>query len=631
MSQRHTDTDSNSTPTSCDLVPFLRNRYFSGKLLTTRDMQAEQDYHADRLETLGQHVVGEGVVCGLETAVSATDDGLVVSIEPGLAFDCCGRPIVVGESAEVSFYDAEEPGGNGAGGNGDGADSGGDAPDDEVPDSDEISVYIRLKAEPTETVPQPGTGDACSEDCEYNRIHEGYALELGAGEPAGKPIPAVEFPTKSEKEVIEGAAPGEVPLGPLSRPARTYAGGTTDGGFQFDLCGTDGDPQVFLGCFIADEAGGWKRKPGSVQRHYVYTNNMLYSSILSHATDLGNPHDVLTSVDGVGHVDGNIELESPSKTVLSTEGSDGVVNLDVDVAALEGVVKTVHGISPDGSGNVEFVSPSETIDPSQGSNGVVELDVNESALGDLGGGGIETIEGTGPDADGDVAFASPSGTIESDDDGMGVVNLDLSKEFRREHAFLGEYVRDKVLKYKVRTFYEAAEQFTGDETTQPEDQVNAIARRIVLATRDALDVKAFQDAMDFAIAVVYLGVLEFQLFMVVDQEELATEDSVKDYGAAIQRLLDLLPSALSDRIENDDPPNEAWEALLDPEADQEARDEFHEDWEDELDVTGLAVAEDQIAETVGWLDRQESMVLPGGDTEIPARIIRTAIDRPGRG
>lgn len=617
MSQRHTDIDSNSTPASCDLVPFLRNRYFTGKLLTTRDMQAEQDYHAGRLETLGQHVTGEGVVCGLETAVTATEDGLAVSVEPGLAIDACGRPIVVDEPAEVAFYDAESADGDGR--------------EDEVPEADAISVYLRLDEEATETVPQPGTGDACSEDCEHNRIYEGFAIELGAGEPAGKPIPAVEFPTKAEKEAIAGAAPGEAPLGPLSTPARTYAGNSSDGRFRFDPCGTEGDSQVFLGCFEADGDSGWERQPETVQRHYVYTNDMLYSSILSHATDLGNPHDVLTSVDGVGHVDGNVGFESPSGTVESSDGGDGIVNLDVDEAGLEDVVKSVHGMAPDGSGEVEFASPSGTIDPSQGSDGVVNLDVDLSALGDVGG-GIETIEGAGPDAGGDVTFESPSGTIESDDAGTGVVNLDLSEELRDEHDVVGEYVRDKVLKYKLRTFYEVAERYAVDNPSDAEQQANELAREIVRAARDALDEMVFRDEMAFALAVLYLAVIEAELFHVVRDGGLATQEAFEDVDRVLKRLEDLLPEELWDWIEGADRPTAAWESLVEPDASPEEFRAFAEDWEGEFDVTALAVIEDQLAETAGWLERPEATItLPGGDERIPARIIRTAIDRPGRG
>jgi len=42
----------------CDIPPFTRNNYFTGKLLTERDFTAEQQYVADklRLHHVGLHV-----------------------------------------------------------------------------------------------------------------------------------------------------------------------------------------------------------------------------------------------------------------------------------------------------------------------------------------------------------------------------------------------------------------------------------------------------------------------------------------------------------------------------------------------------------------------------------------------
>jgi hypothetical protein len=50
----------------CDIPPFSRNNYFTGKLLTARDFTAEQQYSADKLRLHQIALHGWGVVCGLK-------------------------------------------------------------------------------------------------------------------------------------------------------------------------------------------------------------------------------------------------------------------------------------------------------------------------------------------------------------------------------------------------------------------------------------------------------------------------------------------------------------------------------------------------------------------------------------
>jgi hypothetical protein len=73
-------------------VPFERNRYFYGKLLTVRDFMAEQTYLADKRRLTNRLLFGSGVVAGLQ--VVAVDDK-TVSVETGVAIDQLGREIVV--------------------------------------------------------------------------------------------------------------------------------------------------------------------------------------------------------------------------------------------------------------------------------------------------------------------------------------------------------------------------------------------------------------------------------------------------------------------------------------------------------------------------------------------------------
>jgi hypothetical protein len=71
----------------------LRNHYFYGKLLDTRHFNLEQDYFNHKLALITRLVLGYGVVCGLDLAL--TDERDQVIVRPGMAIDKWGRVIVV--------------------------------------------------------------------------------------------------------------------------------------------------------------------------------------------------------------------------------------------------------------------------------------------------------------------------------------------------------------------------------------------------------------------------------------------------------------------------------------------------------------------------------------------------------
>ena len=62
------------------LYPFERNRYYSGKMLTSSDFQAEQTYFNNKRRFINSLMYGSGVVCGF--GVFSLDD-LSVLIESG--------------------------------------------------------------------------------------------------------------------------------------------------------------------------------------------------------------------------------------------------------------------------------------------------------------------------------------------------------------------------------------------------------------------------------------------------------------------------------------------------------------------------------------------------------------------
>jgi hypothetical protein len=74
------------------LFPFERNRYYSGKLLTSSDFEAEQAYMNGKRHFLNHIMFGSGVVCGLNVV---NLDDLSVLIESGVAIDDEGHEIVV--------------------------------------------------------------------------------------------------------------------------------------------------------------------------------------------------------------------------------------------------------------------------------------------------------------------------------------------------------------------------------------------------------------------------------------------------------------------------------------------------------------------------------------------------------
>lgn len=71
---------------------FVRNRYYTGKMLTSKDFQTEQLYMNQKRNFLNHMMYGTGVVCGL--SVRKLDE-ISFMVESGVAMDEQGREIVV--------------------------------------------------------------------------------------------------------------------------------------------------------------------------------------------------------------------------------------------------------------------------------------------------------------------------------------------------------------------------------------------------------------------------------------------------------------------------------------------------------------------------------------------------------
>ncbi len=138
------------------IIPFERNRYFYGKLLTVRDFEIEQRYFNDKRRLMNRILMGPGILAGLN--VLAVDDKTIL-IEPGVALDYLGREMVSDApfTSRLSVID-------GFG---------------KLPDYGDAYLNITYFEEPKEAV-----HNISQSDNEYNRVFEGYKLSLEADAPS---------------------------------------------------------------------------------------------------------------------------------------------------------------------------------------------------------------------------------------------------------------------------------------------------------------------------------------------------------------------------------------------------------------------------------------------------------------
>jgi hypothetical protein len=89
-------------PEPCALV---RNRYYSGQLLTAQDLQLEQDYIRGRLRRHNRELHSVGIVRGLKVSVHLKDQGAgeQVVVQPGFAIDPDGEEIKVCSKTAASL------------------------------------------------------------------------------------------------------------------------------------------------------------------------------------------------------------------------------------------------------------------------------------------------------------------------------------------------------------------------------------------------------------------------------------------------------------------------------------------------------------------------------------------------
>lgn len=145
-------------------VPFERNRYFYGKLLTVRDFMTEQTYNADKRRLVNRLLFGSGVVAGLQ--VVAVDDKSI-SVETGVALDQLGREIVVPSPLTLKLSNIE-----------------GFSMSDYAKNVYLCIAYDEKGKEPVHTA--TGATGRDEEVAEYNRILESYRLFIRDEPPSPK-------------------------------------------------------------------------------------------------------------------------------------------------------------------------------------------------------------------------------------------------------------------------------------------------------------------------------------------------------------------------------------------------------------------------------------------------------------
>lgn len=137
---------------------FERNRYYPGKMLTSADFLAEQNYFNKKRTFLNHILYGSGIICGL--SVFNLDD-LSIYVESGVAIDGYGREIVVEKSVVKKLAALE------------GFDK---------LSGKQACLCIRYQEETVQPIRSIYQQE--EEICEYNRIQEGYELFLTNPEPA---------------------------------------------------------------------------------------------------------------------------------------------------------------------------------------------------------------------------------------------------------------------------------------------------------------------------------------------------------------------------------------------------------------------------------------------------------------
>jgi hypothetical protein len=192
-----------------------RNRYYAGKLLAASDLEMEQDYLRGADTQLARHVLGAGVVCGLDVTAGDRGDRPRVHVGAGLALDGWGRRVVVPCDVEIALP-AEVP----------------------LP----ASMVVRLRYEAHEADVAPSVLGDDEDRSEPGTWIEGHRVEIAVGTaPAatgGCSEAALEFIRAGRVAQALALLARAACAAPACDPAVTLAtiAAAADGGLTIDAC-----------------------------------------------------------------------------------------------------------------------------------------------------------------------------------------------------------------------------------------------------------------------------------------------------------------------------------------------------------------------------------------------------------
>jgi hypothetical protein len=155
----------------CEFEAFVRNHFFTGKMMGVAEFATETFYHAEKMRHHNVRLHGSGVVCGLKVKQHPSPDcrNRYVVVEPGSALDCCGHEILVRDEEIVDVGGVKEV-----------------AALANVPGLHLLQLCVRFRECPTEDVPVLYDECGCDDTrCAPNRILESYVFDVLVDPPLG--------------------------------------------------------------------------------------------------------------------------------------------------------------------------------------------------------------------------------------------------------------------------------------------------------------------------------------------------------------------------------------------------------------------------------------------------------------
>jgi len=151
---------------ACTFEPFVKNNYFTGKMMGAADFIAETRYHSEKLRLHQARLHGWGVVCGLDVVPhpNASCRTRYVVVEPGSAVDCCGNDILVPEEEILDLLCYRKVA---------------DLAKENPARLHALGICVRFLECATENVPVLYDDCGCNDDgCAPNRILESYVFDV---------------------------------------------------------------------------------------------------------------------------------------------------------------------------------------------------------------------------------------------------------------------------------------------------------------------------------------------------------------------------------------------------------------------------------------------------------------------